>query len=53
VTKAAVPEEWGETPEYNPAAQKSSFGGYKGKSGGGFKSGGGKSGGGNFWKKKS
>jgi superfamily II DNA/RNA helicase len=53
VTKAAVPEEFGETPEYNPAAQKSTFGGYKGKSGGGFKSGGGKSGGGNFWKKKS
>ena len=50
VTKAAVPEEFGETPEYNPAAQKSSFGGYKGKSGGG-KSGGGKSGG-KFWKKK-
>jgi superfamily II DNA/RNA helicase len=57
VTKAAVPEEFGETPEYNPAAQKSSFGGYKGKSGGfksgGGKSSGGKSGGGNFWKKKS
>jgi ATP-dependent RNA helicase RhlE len=52
VTKAAVPEEFGETPEYNPAAQKSSFGGYKGKSGSG-KSSGGKSGGGNFWKKKS
>jgi superfamily II DNA/RNA helicase len=51
VTKAAVPEEFGETPAYNPAAQKSSFGGYKGKSGG--KSGGGKSGGGKFWKKKS
>jgi superfamily II DNA/RNA helicase len=49
VTKVAVPEEFGETPEYNPAAQKSSFGGYKGKSGG--KSGGGKSGG-KFWKKK-
>jgi len=52
VTKAAVPEEFGETPAYNPAAQKSSFGGYKGKSGGGHK-GGGKSGGGKFWKKKS
>jgi superfamily II DNA/RNA helicase len=45
VTKAAVPQEFGETPEYNPAAQKSSFGGYKGKSGG-------KPGGGKFWKKK-
>jgi superfamily II DNA/RNA helicase len=45
VTKAAVPEEFGETPEYNPAAQKSSFGGYKGKSGGGKS-------GGKFWKNK-
>jgi hypothetical protein len=48
VTKAAVPAEFGETPEYNPAAQKNSFG-FKAKSGG-FK-GGGKSGG-KFWKKK-
>jgi superfamily II DNA/RNA helicase len=46
VTKAAVPEEFGETPAYNPAAQKSHFR-FKGKSGGG------KSGGGKFWKKKS
>ena len=45
VTKSTVPEEFGETPEYNPSKNRGRGGGYRGKGSGGKRPGGNRSGG--------